>query len=193
MQGIHLAAPLTDPNTRLLALATGVVLLVLGRRLFWLFVGIVGFLTVYQLSLDSLHVASPGLRLVLSCLAGLFGVILAIFVQKVAVGIAGFLVGVWLAGGFLGLDVSHGANALSARPAVAVVVLLAGILAAVLAVRLFGIALVALSSLAGAGLIADAAHLTEPARPLLLVLLTITGIAIQAGWTGRRARARPPS
>jgi hypothetical protein len=196
MQGVHLAAPLTDPNTRLLALATGVVLLVLGRRLFWLFVGIVGFLTVYQLSLDSLHVASPGLRLVLSCLAGLFGVILAIFVQKVAVGIAGFLVGVWLAGGFLGLDLAHGvqgAHGLSARPAVAVVVLLAGILAAVLAVRLFGIALVALSSLAGAGLIAEAAHLAEPARPLLLVLLTITGIAIQAGWTGRRARARPPS
>ncbi|HEV7517064.1 MAG TPA: hypothetical protein VGR07_12255 [Thermoanaerobaculia bacterium] len=196
MPGTHLAASLTDPNARLLALALGVTLLVLGRRLFWLFVGIVGFFTVYQLSLDSLHLHPPGLRLFLALVAGLFGVLLAIFVQRVAVGIAGFLVGAWLAAGFLGIDVglrAHGAHALSASPGRLVVVLLAGIVAAVLALRLFDMALIALSSLAGAGLILDAAHAAPPSRPLFLVILAVAGIAIQAGWTGRRARARPPS
>ncbi|MEA2693227.1 MAG: hypothetical protein QOJ16_2614, partial [Acidobacteriota bacterium] len=57
---------LYDPNARLLALAAGAILLVLGRRLFWLFVGIVGFFTVYQLSLDSLHIHPPGVRLFLA-------------------------------------------------------------------------------------------------------------------------------
>jgi hypothetical protein len=187
---LPLATSFADPNARLLAFAAGVTLLVLGRRLFWLFVGIVGFFTVYQLSLDALHLHPLGLRLFLASMAGLFGVLLAIFVQRVAVGIAGFLVGTWLAAGFLGLDVTHAAHALSARPGVAILVLVAGILAAVLALRLFDLALIALSSLAGAGLIVDAAHLAQPSRPLLLVLLAMAGIAIQAGWTGRRARAR---
>jgi hypothetical protein len=195
MQGIHFATPFLDPGSRALAFAAGIVLLVLGRRLFWLFVGIVGFFTVYQLSFESLHVTSPEVRLFLSCLAGLFGILLAIFVQKMAVGVAGFLVGAWLAADFLGLAVAHGPHALSAgSPWTLFLVLLAGILAAILALRLFSLALIVLSALAGAGLIvnaAGAAHWTGPSRPLLLVLLTLAGIAVQAGFTGRRpARAR---
>lgn len=187
MQGTHLATALADPNARLLALATGVVLLVLGRRLFWLFVGLVGFFTVYQISLESLHLHPLGLRLFLAGIAGLFGVLLALFVQKVAVGISGFLVGCWLAAGFLGVDLAHAA---ALRPGMAVVILVAGILAALLALRLFDLALIVLSSLAGAGLIVDAAHVGRPGRTLFLVLLALAGIAIQAGWTGRRARSR---
>jgi hypothetical protein len=197
MQGIHFATPFLDPGSRALAFAAGIVLLVLGRRLFWLFVGIVGFFTVYQLSFESLHVTSPEVRLFLSCLAGLFGVLLAIFVQKMAVGVAGFLVGAWLAADFLGLAVAHGPHALSASPWspwTIFLVLLAGILVAILALRLFSFALIVLSSLAGAGLIvnaAGAAHWTGPSRLLLLVLLALAGIAVQAGFTGRRpARAR---
>src|ERR1700709_1533698 len=102
MQGAHLATSFLDPGSRALAFAAGIVLLVLGRRLFWLFLGVVGFFTLGQLSLDPLHVASPELRLSLSCLAGLFGILLAIFVQKVAIGVAGFLVGAWLPARFLG-------------------------------------------------------------------------------------------
>jgi hypothetical protein len=125
-------------------------------------------------------------RLFLACAAGLFGMLLAIFVQRLAVGLAGFVVGAWFAAGLLGLDLAH---AMATRPGPALLVLLAGILAAVLAVRLFDFALIALSALAGAGLIADAAHLTGPPRPFFLVLLAVAGIAVQAGWTGRR-RAR---
>lgn len=187
MQGAHLIAPFADPNARLLAFLVGAVLLVFGKRLFWLFVGIVGFVTVYQLSLQALHVQRFGVRFFLACLAGLFGMLLAIFVQRVAVGLAGFLVGAWFAASLLGLDPAH---ALAVRGPAFLVVLGGGVLAAFLALRLFDFALIALSALAGAGLITDAAHLASPARPVLLALLAIAGIAIQAGWTGRRARAR---
>src|SRR5262249_36985651 len=140
-----------------------------------------------RLSLETLHVHPFGVRLFLALAAGLFGVLLAIFVQRVAVGLAGFLVGAWLAAGLLGLDPAHA----PALPGPALVVVLgAGVRAAFLALRLFDFALIALSALAGAGLIVDAAHLAGPVRPVLLVLLAIAGIAIQAGWTGRRARAR---
>jgi hypothetical protein len=190
MHGVPLALPLLEPGSRALAYAAGIVLLLLGRRLFWLFVGIVGFFTVYQLSLDSLHVASPEVRLFLSCLAGLFGILLAIFVQTVAVGAAGFLVGAWMAAGFLGLAVEGGPHTLAASPGTIALVLLAGILAAILALRLFSLALIVLSALAGAGLIVETAHFTGSSRTLLLVVLTLVGIAVQAGLTGRRARAR---
>jgi hypothetical protein len=179
---------IADPNARLLALAAGAALLVLGRRLFWLFVGIVGFFTVYQLSLEALHIHPVGMRLFLAAVAGLFGMLLAIFVQRVAVALSGFAVGAWLAAGFLGLDLAH----LSAvRPGVALLLLVAGILAAILALRLFDFALIAFSSLLGAGLIADAAHLAGSPRTVVFVLLAVAGIAVQAGWTGRRReRAR---
>jgi hypothetical protein len=36
------------PETPILALVAGVALLIAGRRLFWLFVGLVGFFTVYR-------------------------------------------------------------------------------------------------------------------------------------------------
>src|SRR5215467_8179107 len=107
MQGAHLIAPFADPNARLLAFLVGAVLLVLGRRLFWLFVGIVGFVTVYRLSLEALHVHPFAVRLALALVAGLFGVLLAVFVQRLAVGLAGFLVGAWFAAGLLGLDLAH--------------------------------------------------------------------------------------
>ncbi|HZF12800.1 MAG TPA: hypothetical protein VFE33_28770 [Thermoanaerobaculia bacterium] len=187
MQGAHLVAPFADPNARLLAFLVGAVLLVLGKRLFWLFVGIVGFLTVYRLSLETLHVHPFGVRLFLAGVAGLFGVLLALFVQRLAVGLAGFLVGAWFTASLLGLDPAH---AMAVRGPVLLVVLAAGILAAFLALRLFDFALIALSALAGAGLITDAAHVAAPVRTVLLVLLAVAGIAIQAGWTGRRARAR---
>jgi hypothetical protein len=191
MHFIHFA----DPDARLLACVVGAVLLVLGRRLFWLFVGIVGFLTVYHLSLEALHVRPFGLRLFLALLAGLFGVLLAIFVQRVAVALAGFLVGVWLAAGFLGLDLApllpiHAGAGHGVGPGVVILVLLAGILAAVLALRLFDVALIVLSALAGAGIIADAARLVGATRTLLLIVLAAVGIAVQAGWTARRTRAR---
>ena len=121
------------PQTPFLVLLAGIVLLVAGRRLFWLFVGLVGFFTVYRW-------LEP--QWLLAVLAGLVGIVLAIFLQRVAIAMAGFFAGGWFAVQLLGLPMAH------PRGPDLLVFVIAGVIAAVLAVALFDLALVVLSSLA---------------------------------------------
>ena len=60
-------------------------------------------------------------------------------------------------------------------------------LAAILAIALFDLALVVLSSLAGADLIVEALHPRPATAKLLLVVLGVVGIAVQMG-SGERRR-----
>lgn len=165
------------PETPILALIAGAALLIAGRRLFWLFVGVVGFFTVYQWFAPY---SGSGLRWVIAILAGLLGIVLAIFLQKLAVALAGFLVGGWFIAGLLGEHLA------TARGGDLLLIVIAGVIAAVLAVVLFDIALAVLSSLAGAGLIVEAFHPRPGPGRLLLVVLVVVGIAVQLGWTARR-------
>jgi hypothetical protein len=167
------------PETPLFVLLAGVALLVAGRRLFWLFVGLVGFFTVYQWSEPYSGTLSSG-RWILAVAAGLLGILLAIFLQRFAVALAGFFVGGWAVVQFLGLNVA------SLRTVDLVICLVAGVLAAILAVKVFEIALVFLSSLAGASLIVDAFHPGPGVARVLLVGLLVVGIAVQFGFTARR-------
>ena len=167
------------PETPILVLLAGVALLVAGRRLFWLFVGLVGFFTVYQWFEPYSGTLSSG-RWVLAVAAGLLGILLAIFLQRFAVALAGFFVGGWAVVQFLGLSLAN------ARTADVVIFVVAGIIAAILAVKVFEIALVFLSSLAGASLIVDAVHPGPALARVLLVGLLVVGIAVQLGLTARR-------
>ena len=165
----------------LFLLLAGAALLLAGRRLFWLFVGLVGFVTVYQWFEP--YGAAPNVRLLVAVLAGVLGIVLAIFLQKVAVALAGFFVGGWFVAQLLGLHMAHpgGMDLL--------IFAVAGILAAILAVKVFDLALVLLSSLAGAGLIVDALHPALHLRQVLILVLCVVGIAVQLGFTaGRRRR-----
>ncbi|HXO20378.1 MAG TPA: DUF4203 domain-containing protein [Thermoanaerobaculia bacterium] len=174
---------LADPNAQLFALVAGALLLLAGRRLFWLFVGIVGFYAASTLLLRDLHLQPYGARLLVAIVAGMLGMLLAIFFQKVAVGLAGFLVGVYAASAFLGVDLTR---AMRLPAGSWLVMLAAGILCGILALWLFDLALVVLSSIAGAGLIVDAARFGATVRPLALVVLAVVGVAVQLGWTARR-------
>jgi hypothetical protein len=169
-------------ETPLLVLLAGVALLLAGRRLFWLFVGLVGFFTVYQWFEPYSGTVGTG-RWIFAVAAGLLGILLAIFLQRFAVALAGFFVGGWAVVQFLGLNVSQ------LRTVDLVICLVAGILAAILAIKVFEVALVFLSSLAGASLIVDALHPGSGLAKLLLVGLLVVGIAVQFGLTARR-RAR---
>jgi hypothetical protein len=161
------------PQTPFLVLLAGIVLLVAGRRLFWLFVGLVGFFTVYRW-------LEP--QWLLAVLAGLVGIVLAIFLQRVAIAMAGFFAGGWFAVQLLGLPMAH------PRGPDLLVFVIAGVIAAVLAVALFDLALVVLSSLAGADLIVGALHPRPGVAKLLLLVLACVGIAVQMGITARRRR-----
>jgi len=167
------------PETPILVLIAGVLLLIAGRRLFWLFVGLVGFFTVYQW-FEPYSGAPSSWHWGLAIAAGLLGILLAIFLQRFAVALAGFFVGGWAVVQFLGLNLAD------ARMADVVIFVVAGIIAAILAVKVFEIALVFLSSLAGASLIVDALHPGPGLARVLLVGLLVVGIAVQLGLTARR-------
>lgn len=169
------------PETPLLALLAGLVLLVAGRRLFWLFVGLVGFITVYRW-FEPYPGATPSGRWLLAILAGIVGIVLAIFLQRVAIAVAGFFAGGWFAVQLLGLHMAH------PRGGDLLVFVIAGVIAAVLAMALFDLALIILSSLAGSDLIVGALHPRPGVAKLLLLGLAVVGIAVQMGITARRRR-----
>ena len=66
-------------NGHLLGLGIGVLLLVFGRKLFWLFVG-VGFLWGFQIASQLLPANSQIAILAAALVLGLIGAVLAIFV-----------------------------------------------------------------------------------------------------------------
>lgn len=172
------------PEAPLLTLIAGVALLIAGRRLFWLFVGLVGFVTVYRW-LAPAHGTPASGGWLLAVLAGVMGILLAIFLQRVAVALAGFFAGGWFAAQLLGLHTLHITNP---RGGDLLIFVVAGVIAALLAIALFDLALIVLSSLAGADLVVAAIHPgPRPAR-LLLIVLAVAGIAVQMGITARRRR-----
>ena len=168
------------PETPILALIAGLLLLIAGRRLFWLFVGLVGFFTVYRWFAPDPAAPAPSGRWPVAILAGLLGIVLAIFLQRLAVAVAGFFVGGWFIAGILGVHLA------SARGGELLLVVFGAVIAAVLAIWLFDLALVILSSAAGADLIVQAIHPRPGPGRLLVVILAAVGIAVQLGITARR-------
>lgn len=174
----------------LLALLAGAALLLAGRRLFWLFVGVVGFFAGLRLSFQILGPGSHGSHWIVALVAGLLGIVLALALQRAAVALAGFFVGAYAAALLLGINLSRawahpGAHGGSTDLLLCV---LAGVIAAVLALWVFEGALIALSSFAGAGLIVDTLHPGRSLSGMVLLVLTVVGIAIQAGLTARGAQ-----
>ncbi len=167
MSGVTQHAPLA-------AILAGCCLLVLGRKLFWFFVGISGFLAGVFI-VESLGLSQTA-TLVAGVVAGLAGAAIAVFLQKLAVGVAGFL-----AGAYLALNLAN-MGGWDRPPFLWVAVLVGGILGGALVAGLFDWALIILSSLLGASLIADAVH--TPA----LLCLSIAGVLIQAGHLHRSRR-----
>ena len=150
-------------------------LILFGRRLFWLCLGIVGFLlTLAVISRLPLEIDDRWM-LVVSLLLGVAGAVLAIVLQKVALAIAGFAFGAYST---LFLIDSFSVDAGNYEWVLALV---GGIITCFLAATLFDVALVVLSSFLGAGLIASAIGLGAVPTGILLLCLAVFGIASQLG------------
>jgi hypothetical protein len=160
-----------------LNLIVGLCLLCLGQRLFWFFVGAAGFVAGLVVGQELLQGQAEWIVLVVAIVAGIIGALLAIFLQKLAIGVAGFLFGGFLA---MSLALGFGANSF-VWPAFA----LGGIVGAILVWLVFDWALILLSSLAGATLVVGSFALERGAEALLFVALFIAGIAIQGMQRGR--------
>ena len=155
-------------------LVLGIIILILGRKLFWFFIGVLGFIAGSTYGPRLFPGLPVWLLVLVSVLAGLAGALLAIFLQKIAVGLAGFIAGGYLAMGsleWLGLNLGP----FSWLPFV-----IGGILGGVLVAVLFDWALMILSSLTGAGLIAPILSSDPSISALIFIALWILGLIIQA-------------
>ena len=161
-------------NGHVLELGIGILLLLLGRKLFWLFVGVVGFLSGIQFGSQFLAADSRIALVAIALTLGLLGAIMAIFVQHVVVILAGFL-----AGGHLVIRVLTLYNWQSDQY-MWLLALAGGILGAILALMLLDWALIILSSLIGASLIGQTLPFDQAATILFVIILAISGILIQA-------------
>ncbi len=152
----------------------------MGRKAFWLFVGGVGFVLGLYVATQVIHTPHGWIVLVVALAAGLLGALLALVLQHVAVGLAGFV-----AGGYVAMNLAElwgwelGPRLFGAwKPWLLFV--LGGILFAVLIGVLFEWALIVLSSVTGATLITQAIRIQPGVQALLFALLVAAGIVVQA-------------
>lgn len=170
------------PPILIVSLLIGCALLFFGRRLFWLLVAALGFAIGLQLAPYLSQNPPLWLSLLLSLGLGLLGALLAVMLQKLAIGIAGFLVGgrvaVAIAAAFW---VNHAHYSI-------IIFVAGGIIGALLLVALFNWALIIFSAIEGACLIADAVHLPSTGTTVMVVALAIFGFLVQAAMfrSGRR-------
>ena len=172
-------------------LLLGVALILAGRRLFWLLIATLGFLFAFTLVQRLSPEVSQPLHWVLAIAAGLIGALLAVFAQKLAVGAGGMLFGayatLWILERY-GVELGNWEW---------VAMLAGGILAAVLVLLVLETALVVLSSILGASLVAGATRLDGLPVVVVFAVLLLVGISVQLGSGGgappRRARSSAPA
>lgn len=170
----------------ILRIIAGLALLTLGRRLFWLFVAIIGFGFGFLLADRLFPRQGEIIQLVIALIFGVVGALLAVFLQKVAIYIAGFIAGGSILVNLLeilGIQRGPGDTFL-----LIIMFVIGGIVGAILVMLIFDWALIILSSLAGAGLVVrgevpilQGALPSEPAvDTVVFLVLLIAGIVIQA-------------
>lgn len=165
----------------------GVVLLLFGRNLFWLFVGGVGFLAGFHFASQAFQGQSQGLILLVAVIVGLLAAIASIFLQRLVVGIAGFF-----AGGYF-LSAVAAAVLHDNQPNVTwIAFVVGGIVGAILTVLLLDPALILLSSLVGATAIVQNVPLQPAARGILFIVLVVVGIVVQGAQYSRTRRVKEP-
>ena len=148
-------------------------LLFAGRRVFWFVVAVVGFYAGMQVTPLFIEAPPQSMLLAISIGCGLLMAVVAFVLQKLAISIAGFLVGGY--GAFLGMSrLGIHLGKLNWIPIVGM-----GILGVVLSTMIFEWALIVISSVAGAYLLMMTLDVNESIRTLLFVLLAVAGFLIQ--------------
>jgi hypothetical protein len=161
----------------------GAVLLLLGRRLFWVFVGAVGFIVGAQIATRFFAGQTQLVLLLIAIGCGLVGALLAVVLQRLAVFAAGFF-----AGGYLGLRL---AETLQLQPDLMrwVLFFVGAMVVAVLLSVLFDWVLIVLSALTGAVLVAEMLPLDRTLAFAAAAVLFLIGAAVQS----RTLRRREPA
>jgi hypothetical protein len=151
----------------------GIALLTTGRRLFWVFFGAVGFILGRSLA-QQLLIGQPAWTVIFIAVAtGLVGLILGLYAQRFAVGLAGFLMGHYalaslgFAMGFYGTGW------------ILLALVGGGIIGTALALISLDFAFIFLTAAAGAKLIEQTIDLNPPLNLALFAVLFAVGVTIQ--------------
>src|SRR5437763_11030366 len=145
----------------------GAVILFFGRKLFWLCVAAIGFAAGVELAPHLVHEPSALLSLTIALLLGIIGALLAVFLQKIAIGVLGFLAGGKLAGAIAAAFFVHYAQHST------IIFVVGGIIGAILLLALFDWALIVVSALIGAHLIQNAIVLPASGSTIVVIGLAV--------------------
>lgn len=170
----------------LLQFIAGGLLLGAGKKLYWFFVGICG--AVCGLLVTELYFHPTGWweRVLVAIGFGVAFAILALVLQRIMVSLAGFI-----AGGFVLISLTETLQ-LSFANWNWIVFIFGGTVGVLLVQVLFDLALVLISSFAGATLIIRAAGLEGGKGTILLLALVLIGIIIQSVQSRPKAPAAQP-
>jgi len=161
----------------------GACALLFGRQLFWLFVGVLGFVVGSHIATTFYANASPSVTIAIAAVAGLAGAVLAYGLQEVMIAVAGFAAGSYIASNVLLSVIPFPGRELW------LALLLGGFGGLVLFSFLFDWAVIVMSSIFGAGLIVGALAPGSSGAPLAILGLALIGIVSQVR-ARRRSAAR---
>src|SRR5512142_2581768 len=164
-------------------LILGAILLVAGRRLFWLMVGAIGFVIGVMLATRFFH-GSEVTMILAGLVLGIIFALLAIFLESVAIGIAGFL-----GGGYVLLSIATMLGLDRGGFSTWIIFAIGGVLGVILVALLFSWALITISSLAGASMVVAAFGISAATAGVVFIGLVIAGVLIQGTAMRREDRA----
>lgn len=178
---LMLASGIAESPSALVQAALGLVLLLFGRRLFWLVIGAVGFWAGLSFAEAYLGPDAGNWRWLAALGLGALGALVAVFLQRLAIGVGGALIAAYSAHWYLALS---GEPLSTLQWAVVALAGLAGLLVARLVADL---ALIALSVLAGATLVLEGIDAEPSMSRWIFVGLLVLGAWVQSA-SLRRSR-----
>lgn len=161
-------------TTQIVRILIGVTLLLLGRELYWLYVAGVGFVVAMDLMTRVVQIEPAILIFFIALIAGLIGALLAVLLQRAAIGVGGFL-----AGGYVLLVFSDFVG-MQTGMVPWILAMIGGAIGLVLTLMLFEWALIILSSVVGAGMVAQSVDANQSITVVLFLAASIVGIMVQA-------------
>ena len=168
-----------DIITPILTIVLGIILLTTGKRLYWLFVGVVGFVIGLALATTYVSLDPPWLIYIVAFAAGIIGAVLGIYSQRLAIALVGFIVG-----GYGAIFVA-GLLGIKAEPFNWMAFIVGGIVGLLLVASIFDWALYILSAWAGSTLVTrtltEGVGMNETLGLVLFFILFVVGITLQAG------------
>jgi hypothetical protein len=173
----------TNLSVPIIGVIVGTVILLFGRKLFWLFVAALGFAVGVEIAAYFMHDPPVWMTLVIALGLGILGALLAIMLQKLAIAVAGFVAGGRLASALLAaffVDHSHYRG---------ITFVIGGIVGALLLLALFDWVLILLSSVEGAHLIGSGFVLPQSGAVILFCALVVIGLVVQGSMLHGSRRA----